>query len=1082
MKMLSLLLSFACLQLAATGYSQEITISLKNAPLEKAFREIEKQTPYHFFYSTEFINLSHKVTIEVKNESLENVLKLCFNNQPISYSIEDKLIIVKIAEEKKIGENSFHDVRGRVINDNGEPVEGASVVIKGTQRGTTTNSDGEFELKNIEEDAILIISGVSIEPIEITVKGKINVLVNAKTKVSEQREVTINAGYYKVTDTLKTGNIARVDAKTISTQPILNPLEGLEGRMSGVYIQQASGLPGAGFTIQIRGENSLRRFSPDNGNLPLFIIDGVPFTSTSLDENTDLATQILPLTSPLNAINPSDIESIEVLKDADATAIYGSRGANGIVLITTKKGKAGKSKVDINIYSGVAKVTRMINLLNTPQYLQMRIEALKNDGLWPLPPSLQQYVPDVFLWDTTRYTNWQKTLIGGTAHTTNAQAQLSGGNSHVQYLLGVGYAQQGTVFPGGFADKRPSAHFNLNQSSENNRFKATISASYVVDNNNLPFVDPTIQAVRLAPDAPPLLNADGSLNWANSTLPNGNPYAPFLQKYKYTTSNLITNAVLNYEVLSGLQLSTSFGYNDIHMDQTVNRPIRSQNPAQNPTGSTIVGISGINTWIIEPQIEYKRTLGKGKLSILTGSTFQQNVSQSKSLYASGYTDDALIENLQAAPNTRMLSYNYVQYRYNAIYGRVNYTWLDKYLLNLTGRRDGSSRFGPEKRFANFGAFGAGWIFSKENFFKYIKILDYGKLRASYGITGSDHIPDYGYFDTYSPTNDPYNGTTGLTLTRLVNKEFSWETNKKFEIALELSILKNRILLNTSYYHNRSSNQLVGYPLPAITGEPYITANLPAVVDNRGWEIELSTSNVIFGVRWTSSFNLSVPRNKLISYPNLAASAYANVYEVGQPISMTKAFHFIGVDPTTGQYIFATKNNNGNPSYPEDLGVVKNIGQEFYGGFQNNFSWKGVELNIFFQFVKQTGRNYQGAFSAPGSFSNQPLAVLGRWQKPGDLTDIQKFTLIGQASQSYNNAVSSDHRISDASFIRLKNLSLSYQLPDAWLKRIKVEHFRVYFQAQNLLTITNYLGMDPENQSFQSLPPLRILTGGIQITL
>ena len=1092
MKLTSIILIIACLQVSARGYAQKITLTEKNASLEKVFGEIKKQTEYKFFYDDNLIVNAKPVNIEVVDASLDQVMEICLKGQGLIYEIIDKVIIVKQRPSSilQVVQNSLSvapliDIKGKVVNEKGDPVDGVTVTIKGTKTATSTDVNGEFYLKTVDQNAILIFTSVNMEAFEVNVNKKEDLLVNLKTKISALQDVIINKGYYTTSQRLNTGNVSRVTSETISKQPISNPLEALEGRMPGVYIQQTSGVSGSGFNVEIRGRNSLRTTPTNNGNLPFYIIDGVPFTSTSLDAFTGIGGQIAPFVSPLNSIDPAEIESIEVLKDADATAIYGSRGANGVVLITTKKGKAGKTKVDINLYTGFGQVTKMMDLLNSQQYLQMRHEAFRNDGVTTLPANAYDLNGK---WDTTSYTDWQKKLIGGTARITNIQASVSGGNQNTQFLIGGGYFHESTVFPGSFSDQKISGHFNLNHCSENKKFATTLSVSYANDYNNLPKQDPTNRAITFAPVAPPIYNSNGALNWANGTWQNGgaNPFSLFSQPYKGNTTNLIANEIISYQLVQGLQMKISLGYNNIQMQQNNVTPISSQNPASNPTGSGNYSNNSSNSWIIEPQIEYHRNLKNGKLSILLGTTLQQNINQFQSFFASGFTSDALLDDMLAAPNVFPASYTYSKYRYNALFGRFNYNWQDKYMINITGRRDGSSRFGPGSQFGNFGAIGAGWIFSNESFLqKSLPFLSYGKIKTSYGITGSDQIPDYGFLDTYASTNYPYNGTSGLTINRLFNPDYGWETNTKVEGAIDLGFLKDQILLSISYYNNRSSNQLVGYPLPTITGQSSLPFyNLPATVQNTGWEFELTTLNIKSEfIKWTTSINLTIPRNTLISYPNIQASSYANTYTVGQSIYIKKAYQFTGTDPKTGIYTFEDVNKDGKISSPNDLQAIKIIGRDYYGGIDNNISYKGFQFDIFAQFVKQTGVNYLSAFSSPGTLSNQPQIVLNRWKALGDITTVQKYSQTGVALTAYNNAKNTgDSRISDASFIRLKNVSLSYQFPANWISRAKIKSLKIYIQGQNLITITNYLGLDPETQSFQSIPPLKLLTAGIHIIL
>lgn len=462
----------------------------------------------------------------------------------------------------------------------------------------------------------------------------------------------------------------------------------------------------------------------------------------------------------------------------------------------------------------------------------------------------------------------------------------------------------------------------------------------------------------------------------------------------------------------------------------------------------------------------------------------------QTLFATGFSSDALLENIAAATSVTAQQYNHSLYHYEAGFGRINFNHREKYLLNLVARRDGSSRFGPGKQFANFGAIGAGWIFSKEHFIQQrLPGLSFGKFRASYGITGNDQIGDYQYLSNWAPTPFPYDGAAGSYPQNLANPNYSWEINKKLEAGLELGLLKDAILLTTSYFRNRSSSQLVGYSLPSITGFTMIQANLPAVVQNTGWEFQFSSTNIKTpNISWNTTLNLTIPKNKLVAYPDLAASAYANTYVVGKSLYIRESFAYLGVDPQTGVYLFksvATGKPTASPVYPDDLEPNKKISKQYFGGFQNNFRYKHWTLDIFVQVVKQTGRSYISTFGAPGFFGNQPSIVLSRWQKPGDHSNVQQFTqdYASAAYAAYTNAnYFGDNSIVDASFIRLKNTSISYQISGKIISRLKVSSCKIFCRGQNLFTLTKYQGMDPEAQFVSNLPPLRMLVAGFQLTL
>lgn len=964
-------------------------------------------------------------------------------------------------------------ISGKVIDDQGSPIIGATVIIKGSNNGTTTNQQGEFSINNTSKNESLIVSSVGYKKQEIKLDNKSYLTITLKKQTNQLDETVIRA-YGTTTRRLNTGDISTVIAKEIDQQPVSNPLAALEGRVPGLVVTQSNGVPGSGFKVQIRGQNSIAQ-----GSEPLFIIDGVPYASGNDPINElNSATGINGL-SPFNSINPSDIESIEVLKDADATAIYGSRGANGVILITTKKGKPGKTKFNVNVYSGISNVTRTMGMMNTRQYLMMRKEAFKNDGVVPDVNS----APDLLVWDTTRYTNFKKMLIGGTAHTTNVQASISGGSDQTQFLISGGYHHETTVFPGDLADNRGSFHVNVNHSSKDQKLFIQLTAGYSSDINNLIASDLT-GYLTLPPDLPPLFDSSGKLNWQQGGVSFINPLAYLLDKYKAETDNLLSNLQISYHIVRGLEVKINTGFNTMQVNETSIIPAAAQDPAYSTSGASQFGNNNYKSWIIEPQISYSVKISRGTLNALLGTTWQQTLNSNSTINASGYSSDALLESASAASSVTIAN-NYSQYRYEAVFGRLNYNWKNKYVLNLTGRRDGSSRFGPGKRFSDFGAAGGAWIFSEEKFaHHFAPFISYGKLRGSYGITGNDQIGNYQYLDTWGTTNNSYQGITGLYPTKLFNPDYGWEVNRKLEGALELGFADNRVLFSASYFRNRSSNQLISYSLPAQTGFTSITENFPAVVQNTGWEFTLTAGILSTSTfQWNSSLNLTIPKNKLIAFPDLAQSSYSYTYVVGQSLSVLNVLHLNGVDPATGVFTFKDVNNDGSIDF-NDYQVQGNLDPKFYGGWSNSFSFKKWELDIFLQFRNQLGANYWSSIYSivPGTMFNQPVALLKRWQMPGDKSNIQQFTqdpgsnayqalsLLGASSGVYGNA----------SYVRLKNISLSYKFSASWLQKIHFTDARLYLLGQNLATLTKYQGADPETQNLYTLPPLRTITAGIQL--
>jgi hypothetical protein len=405
----------------------------------------------------------------------------------------------------------------------------------------------------------------------------------------------------------------------------------------------------------------------------------------------------------------------------------------------------------------------------------------------------------------------------------------------------------------------------------------------------------------------------------------------------------------------------------------------------------------------------------------------------------------------------------------------------RYLFNGTVRRDGSSRFGPGKQFGNFGSLGLGWIFSSEPVIKKIlPFLSYGKIRGSYGVTGNDQIPDYQYLSTYR-SGAIYQEISGLSPSVISNDLYSWETNRKLEAAIEMGFLKDRIFLNLSYYRNRSGNQLVGFPLPYQTGFSSFQSNLPALVQNTGLESEFSTEIIRHKkFSWNASFNITKPRNKLVSFPGLQASAYANTLVVGQDINVVKGYQFLGVDPGTGLAEYEDINRDGKISQPLDYVVIGKTTPDYYGGFGQHLSLGSLSVDLFFQFVKQRSR---GAEMFPGLSRNQFTTVLQRWQEPGDNTMIPRAsTTPGKPGFTSNaNLAFSDAFFYDASYLRFKNFSVSYVLPDRVIRRLKVQRFRIYANGQNLFTIKRNVNLNDPETLQGGIPPLRTFVAGIQFT-
>jgi TonB-linked SusC/RagA family outer membrane protein len=820
-------------------------------------------------------------------------------------------------------------------------------------------------------------------------------------------------------------------------------------------------------------------------NDPLFIIDGVPYAPNNNPLQAVTSGSALGGRSPLSFINIGDIDHIEVLKDADATAIYGSRGSNGVILITTKRGKPGAASFTCNINSGYSKITRYTTMMNTAQYVQMRQEALKNDGL--LVNS--RTAPDLIDWDTTRYTDFKKMLIGSRAVTNNVQLALSGGSNRLQYYLGTGYRRETTVFPGDLKNERLSGHANLHYQSRDTNLHVTLSVTVSGDKNRSILNDLT-SVVNLAPHAPALYDSVGKLNWKEGDLTFINPMSLLLKAYESKTSNLLGNLDINYLIVRNLVFKTSLGYNRLRMDEVSIVPGSSQNPQTTPNGKgySYFGKITYDSWIVEPQLEYNKYLGIGKIAGLIGATMQVQTHSVGTIEATNFASDALLRNVHAAGNQVNKNLN-TEYRYGGVFARLNSILYDKYLINLTGRMDGSSRFGPGKQVGVFWSTGLGWIFSNEPIFKNkIPFISFGKLRSSYGVTGNDQIGDYKYLDKWQDITGSYLGNAGITPVQLADSNYNWEVSRKLEAALDLGLFKDRLMISLAWYRNRTGNQLISYTLPVLTGfSNYAAKNSGAIVQNSGWEIQLQTKNRLNKhLYWNGNILLTIPRNKLVAFPNLGASSYWDKLTIGQSLSVLKGYSYAGVNTTTGLFDFNDLDEDGDIGFPDDYQTIGHFDPAWYGSVQSNWQYKGWQLDVFFEIRKQRAYSYLYSMynvNFPGTMLiNQPAIVLNRWQRPSDKAPLQQFTTGANdaASKAIDRFVQSNGAIEDASFCRLRNIELSWCFPVQWLKNISLKNCRVYLQAQNLFTITRYQGTDPETRNIFTLPPLRTIAADIEL--
>lgn len=1065
-----------------------VTVELNNQSLPQLFTQIENQTGLLFAFRQPELDKVQPLTISKQATSVKAVLDLVFTNTKLRYKQVNYSVIVFEEEPAPVSQPTIQPITGTVTDKSGSPLPGVSIFIKGTTIGTVSDFNGKYTIDAKDED-LLVFSFIGYKTFETSPAARlvIEVVMEEDTKVLG--EVTINGGYYETTDKLKTGNITKVNAREIENQPVSSPILALQGRVAGLEVTPTSGVTGIAPTVRLRGNNSLRMGKlntpnpQDNGNAPLYVIDDVPINSQSL-YSAGIGFSNDGGFDPLSSMNLANIESIEVLKDGDATAIYGSRGANGVILITTKRAKTGeRTNIDFNIYRGVGKITNRLKLMNTRQYLAMRKEGMDNDGS---TPQLNGGDLDVLLWDSTRYTDWQEELLGGTANITDINLGVSAGNRNTSFRFNGGYHKETTIFPGDFSYQKGTGQLSVNHVSANQKFRMDISTTYGMDRNELFYGSNLMSvAIVLPPNAPALRLPDGSLNWEVREI-NGenvstwkNPLADWEMIRVMHTQNIMNNASFSYELFPELTISTTAGYSFLTSQLTSESPLTADPPEVRSlyqSGSYGVTDNRRSTWIIEPKVSYAKQIDKHNITMLAGATWQKITAGQNMMIGFNYPSDAMLGSLKGAGNISVPSNENTEYKYVSSYFRVGYNWQDRYLVNLTGRRDGSSRFGPNRRFGNFGAVGAAWIFSNEPFMQAVKFMTLGKFRASYGTTGNDQIADYAYYDLFVSVGEP-GGIIGVIPNSLYNPDFRWEVTKKLEAAVELAFFQNRLSTSVSWYRNRTDNQLVSYPLSAITGFESVYTNFDALVQNSGLEIVLSGD--VFSRdawRWNISANVSVQRNKLVRFDGIESSPYANAYKVGQPLTVEFLYTGLGVNPETGLYEIEDRNNDG--IYNNSDKQLFNVrGNPFFGGINNSIQFNNIELSFLISFAHQYARPYATSV-APGVAVNQPVWVLRRWQQSGDETDVQRFS--DNNDNSYGRYIESNKFIANASFIRLKTLSLGYRFPVQWIERVKLQQARIFIQAQNLFTITKYkkVGIDPETQG--QVPPPSFLSLGLQL--
>ncbi len=1129
MKLTALLLTVVLIHVHASSSAQSVTLSGKDVSLTTVFAAIKQQTGYVVFYNRDMLNGARPVSFDVRDMPLHELLDLLFKEQPVGYVIQDKTIILsrKIPQPVYPEAQTGTPVSGKIVAEDNVPIPGVTVRIAGTNRGTTTGGDGVFRIE-VNYDEELQMSAIGYEPLRLRVKkgnidelvlvspaknsragdaiivpNAVNAILRMSRTSSQLDEIQIKP--YGITSRrLTTGNIISVKGKDLELQPVMNIHQALEGRVPGLVITPSSGNSAAPLKMEIRGRSVL------NGTMlvePLYVIDGVPFNTLEIHplrkremSNGSVQAGITNTNgeNPLLFLNPRDIESIDVLKDADATAIYGSRGANGVILITTRKNKQGETSFNLSINRGTTSIPRYLPLMNTKQYLDVRREAHMLSGTTPTIYN----APDLMLWDTTSYTDWQRELIG-TGNQTNVDARLSGGLLNTSYTVGFNFYDQKELMNNGGKNQRSAFYVNLNHISSNQKLRINaVSRLSMTDVEAVSINNITA----LPPNAPDIYLPNGDFNfvpWRGEWMSNF-PHSSLKQPSESKSHVAMTSLSVNYEIIRGLSFATTAGYSFNQNKNIMMGPAASQDPFYAPGAIAYYGNSNSSQWTLEPQLSYQAPISRGMLNVQAGGSMQEVRGNSLTQIGMGYANDEL---LRSVTNAQMsMTYDgQGQYRYMGLFGILGFRWDEKYMINLNARRDGSSRFGPGRQFGNFGSLGLAWIASSEPWLKSAlpAFVSTVKLRASAGLTGSDGIGDYEYLSRWgsffgsSSTNGtklyPYNGVPGFHSIRAPVQDFQWGSTSKTEAALLLGFLEDRISVEASFYRDRSGKQLTSITLPEYTGFGSILGNWDAVIQNSGVEIAAQGS-VVRNNDWNVNlwFNFSRNRNILAEYPGLENSAYASQYMIGKPLQIVYLLRYTGVNPATGDYSFEDRNKDGmitrtgSGKIPQDAQddryIEKDLSPRYYGGFGMNTSYLGWSLNVSFAYRSQIARNPFTTLEL-GQMRNGMLpkeVEQHHWRKPGDQAQYARYTTFSNPNSTL--MAMSDGGYTNASYLKFTNVALAYSLPGKLLRRLRLKGASVSVQTQNLFTFTSYIGVDPVIQDINNASPIpRTISSNLSLT-
>jgi len=862
----------------------------------------------------------------------------------------------------------------------------------------------------------------------------------------------------------------------LSKQPVSNPEAALAGRAAGVLATQTNGIYGAAYDIIVRG-----RMSITNGHDPLIIIDNVPYAPGPQSVGNIGTGNAAGALNPMSFIDVNDFEEIQILKNADATAIYGSRGANGVIVIKTKHYAAGKPRLSISLTTGISEPTRLPRMMDTRDNLRLRREAFKNDD--SIPDAKNAF--DLLKLDTTRNTNWPRYFFPGAGKTIKGHVEVQGGDHRLQYYLGGSFIRETNVFDNHPAHELWTIDGSLHHHDPGTKLTTDVNVYASWDRNRQTTSDVS-RLISFVPFAPPLRGTDNQPSFVYNGVSFANPLSFTGDLYDAKSHNILLSLNMDYRITDSLFLHVTAGGNEVRASEFSINPSWNKDTTYHPVRSSMHSDNVYRSWIFEPMLEHSWGWKEWRVKSLTGVSVQGVENIVDSWKASGFANDQVL-GMPSMAKTFLPNHWSNGYRYKAVFGQVRISNGGR-MVNFSGRRDGSSRFTGARQYGNFGAVGLGWELSREGFWKNISICSFAKLGASYGVTGNDGIGLTPYVDNFAPTAGlNMVQTTDISSRQRITTDAGFEKIKKLEYAVDLGFFQNRVLMTATWYRHSSDHQLIPDSLSG-AGPDLHLQEVPISLQNTGWEFTLTSTNIRSkGFSWTSSINISRPVSKLKAFPGLDRRFAGLV--LGASPSDFKAYQYTGVNPKTGFFSFL--NMAGDSAITrEDMKATARHDVRCFGGLENTFQMGNWELYVLLEARLQTGISPVAAFYAanpPGTlksglYSNQLAVVNDRWQKSGDIAAYQKATMNTKSTSDAGRAIarylSSTGILVNADFLRLKTFCLSYR----WPKLFKIATGRVFIQGSNLLTLTPYKDADPESQAILSVPLLRSIVVGAELRL